>query len=61
MSSVETVCPFCGEPAEVDVDVDESEPAEYEFVQDCDVCCRPWAVHVRVGTDGEVSVSVDRS
>lgn len=54
-------CPFCGEPGEVEVDVDESEPGSHEFVQDCAVCCRPWAVRVTVGNDGDVSVSVDRS
>jgi hypothetical protein len=54
-------CPFCGEPGDVEVDVDESEPGQHQFVQDCAVCCRPWAVTVTVGSDGEVSVSVDRS
>lgn len=61
MSSTEVTCPFCGEPAELSVDVDEGEPGDYEFVQDCDVCCRPWAVHVTVGADGELAISVDRS
>ena len=54
-------CPFCGEPGEVEVDVDESEPGQHVFVQDCAVCCRPWQVSVTVGADGEISVNVDRS
>jgi hypothetical protein len=54
-------CPFCGEPGEVEVDVDESEPGQHVFVQDCAVCCRPWQVSVTVASDGEVSVNVDRS
>ncbi len=58
----ETVeCPFCGEPGEIEADFDETEPGTHTFVQDCAVCCRPWAVTIQVGADGEVSVAVDRS
>jgi uncharacterized Zn finger protein len=53
-------CPFCGEPGEIDVEVGDDD-GEQEFVQDCEVCCHPWSVRVRVDRDGEVSVSVDRS
>jgi hypothetical protein len=53
-------CPYCGEPGEVDADVDPSEPGEHVFVQDCDVCCRPWTVVVRVARDGDVTVDVRR-
>jgi hypothetical protein len=56
----ELSCPWCGEPGEVDADVDPSEPGEHVFVQDCDVCCRPWTVRVTVGHDGEVAVALDR-
>jgi hypothetical protein len=54
-------CPFCGEPGEVEVDVDATEPGEHVFVQDCAVCCRPWAVRITVASDGEMTVAVDRS
>jgi hypothetical protein len=54
-------CPFCGEPGEVEADVDTSEPGEHVFVQDCAVCCRPWSVRVTVEADGEVRVDVERS
>jgi len=54
-------CPFCGEPGEVEADIDGTEPGEHVFVQDCAVCCRPWAVRITVGSDGEVKVAVDRS
>lgn len=57
----EIECPFCGEPGEVEADIDESEPGEHVFVQDCAVCCHPWAVRVTVSADGDVSVTVDRS
>jgi hypothetical protein len=58
---VDVECPFCGEPGGVDVEDGDAEAGEQEFVQDCEVCCRPWSVRVRVGHDGEVAVSVDRS
>jgi hypothetical protein len=46
-------CPFCGEPGEVEADIDESEPCEHVFVQDCAVCCNPWTVRVVVGVECE--------
>lgn len=54
------ICPYCGEPGEVDVDVDAGEPGEHVFVQDCAVCCHPWTVVVHVGPDGDLNVHVDR-
>jgi len=30
-----------------------------EYVEDCQVCCRPWRVTVRYGTDGSAEVSVE--
>jgi hypothetical protein len=53
-------CPYCGEPAELDLEPSE-DGAEQEFVEDCGVCCRPWAVRVKTDPDGELTVTVDRS
>jgi hypothetical protein len=50
-------CPYCGEVVSLVVESD----VEGAFVQDCEVCCRPWAVHVTRDDDGEPSVSVERS
>jgi hypothetical protein len=33
-------CPYCGEEVEVYVEPD----VRGSFVQDCEVCCRPWRV-----------------
>lgn len=52
-------CPYCGEPAELDVEP--SDGAEQEFVEDCGVCCRPWAVRVVTDAEGETTVTVDRA
>jgi len=47
-------CPHCGEDFEVSFDPSEGSS---EFVADCEVCCRPMTVAVRVRA-GEVN-SVD--
>ncbi len=51
-------CPYCGEPAEVDVDEGGGDTQVFE--QDCDVCCRPWRVTVIRGDDGGAFVTVER-
>jgi hypothetical protein len=61
MSDQTVECPFCGEPGEIAADFDPSEPGQQVFVQDCEVCCRPWNVTVEVDHDGGVRFSVDRS
>ena len=38
-------CPHCGESFELAVDVSEGNA---EFVVDCEICCRPMTVTVRV-------------
>lgn len=51
-------CPYCGEPAEVDVDAGASQTQDFE--QDCAVCCRPWRVHVEIDEDGVEMITVRR-
>jgi hypothetical protein len=36
------VCPYCGEEVEVYLEPD----VQGTLVIDCEVCCRPWQVHV---------------
>jgi hypothetical protein len=47
-------CPYCGEA--ISVLVDDSLP-EQNYVEDCQVCCRPIVLDVIVDLDGEVQVS----
>lgn len=47
-------CPYCGET--ISVLVDDSLP-EQNYVEDCQVCCRPIVLGVTVDLDGEVQVS----
>ena len=48
-------CPYCGEP--IDVLLDPSVPHQ-NYIEDCQVCCRPIVFDVTVEGDDEVSVSV---
>jgi Cysteine-rich CPXCG len=49
------VCPYCGEPNEVSLDPGSGEVQEY--VEDCQVCCKPWKVVVHYNGDGSASVT----
>ena len=56
--TVEVRCPYCYESLELWVDPD----TRGAFVQDCDVCCRPWQVYVeRDMQTGALNVSVQRA
>ena len=55
--SVTVVCPYCGEPTEIGVDPGGG--AVQDYVEDCQVCCQPWQVHVRWHGDGHADVQVE--
>ncbi len=57
MDVITVQCPFCFESNEIDLDPE----TEGSFVQDCEVCCNPWALTVRRDADGAVSVDVERA
>ncbi len=46
-------CPYCGES--ISVLIDDSLP-EQNYVEDCQVCCRPIVLDVSVDVDGDVIV-----
>ncbi len=48
--SLSIFCPHCGETFAIPLDVSEGSA---EFVVDCEVCCRPMNVIVRIA-DGEL-------
>ncbi|MDX1735731.1 MAG: CPXCG motif-containing cysteine-rich protein [Halioglobus sp.] len=48
-------CPYCGESIEVLVDAQE---AGQQYIEDCQVCCRPITFSVAMGFDGELALSV---
>ena len=49
-------CPCCG--AEVEVLLDPGGGSYQEYVEDCEVCCRPWHVRVRYHDDGTAEVDL---
>ncbi|MCK5120681.1 MAG: CPXCG motif-containing cysteine-rich protein [Methylococcales bacterium] len=48
-------CPYCGEI--IDILIDGSEPHQ-NYIEDCQVCCRPITFDVTVETEDEVTVLV---
>jgi len=50
-------CPYCGET--VQVTVDPIGVSFEQYVEDCQVCCRPWNVNITRDEDG-VSVTLSR-
>jgi hypothetical protein len=56
--SVATVrCPYCGET--VEIGLDPGSGATQEYVEDCQICCRPWRVFVSYAADGSAQVQLE--
>lgn len=58
MSSVELVathCPYCGEPIQLLVDCS---AGDQDYVEDCQVCCRPLHIQATVDMEGDPQVIV---
>lgn len=49
-------CPYCGEAVELLLDPAGGDLQEY--VEDCEVCCRPWRVEVTYDDTGAPSVEL---
>ena len=54
--SASVSCPYCGES--IEMSLDPAGGTAQEYVEDCEVCCRPWAVRVIVDGHGQSTVSV---
>ena len=48
-------CPYCGEAIEVLIDHQE---AGHQYIEDCQVCCKPIMFNVAEDSEGNLSVSV---
>ena len=46
-------CPYCGESIEVLIDCSIS---HQNYIEDCQVCCRPVIFDVTVGNEGELRI-----
>lgn len=51
----EVTCPYCGEA--VAVALDPGSGRHQDYIEDCEVCCRPWRVCVEYGGDGHATVT----
>jgi len=51
------LCPVCGEPNVIGLDPGSG--SRQAYVEDCQVCCRPWQVTVRYLRDGSAEVRVE--
>lgn len=47
-------CPYCGESLETFVDV---ETGAADYIEDCQVCCRPIEIHAGVDADGDAWIA----
>lgn len=53
----EVVCPYCGET--VTIALDPGGGSEQEYVEDCQVCCRPWRLTVSFAEDGAATATAE--
>jgi hypothetical protein len=58
-TEAEVTCPYCGQ--EVTIALDPGSGSEQEYVEDCQVCCRPWTVRVVYDEEGGASVELEAS
>jgi sarcosine oxidase delta subunit len=49
------VCPYCGEPNEIALDAGGG--SHQDYVEDCQVCCRPWRVTVTFDAEGNAEIA----
>ena len=47
-------CPYCGETIEVLIDCSIE---QQQYIEDCQVCCRPIAVGVSVDASGAITIT----
>jgi hypothetical protein len=57
-TGAEVRCPYCGEINEITLDPGSG--SQQEYVEDCQVCCRPWRIAVHYDLQGEAEVTVER-
>ena len=50
------ICPYCGESVEIGLDPGSGNSQDY--IEDCEVCCRPWRVMVFYDEEGRADVSL---
>lgn len=56
MDEVTVQCPYCFEQVQIAIESD----VQGTLVQDCEVCCRPWQLHIS-RTSQRLRVRVERA
>ena len=56
-TEADVVCPYCG--AGMSIALDPGGGRDQVYVEDCQICCQPWHVHLRYDRDGGALVEVD--
>ena len=51
--SAQIYCPYCGELLEITID---ASAGRQDYIEDCQVCCKPIHLRIRLGKDGEPSI-----
>ena len=51
------VCPYCGAANEIALDPDGG--LSQDYVEDCQVCCRPWHVRVTYSPGGVAEITAE--
>ncbi len=58
-TEAEVACPYCGE--RIVIGLDPGGGTTQEYVEDCQVCCRPWRVRLRYDETGTAEVLVEEA
>jgi hypothetical protein len=56
-TEAEVTCPYCSEV--VLITIDPNGGVAQEYVEDCQVCCRPWNVQVNFDEMGAAEVTIE--
>ena len=57
MNATENVlikCPYCGESIELVIDCSFEQQS---YIEDCEVCCRPISLDLKIGQNDEISIT----
>ena len=55
LTSAHIECPYCGESLEIVVD---ASVRQQDYIEDCQVCCKPITLRILIDDEGEPSVEV---
>jgi len=53
LKEVSINCPYCGEPLDILAD---GSAGEQDYIEDCQVCCKPMVIRLSFGPDGMLEV-----